>query len=71
MTRKFILIGLLTRLAAIALFVIILVAKATTKARLFASEGFWSMMHGSRTDWAMFLGSIFLFIKGGGKWSMD
>ncbi len=32
---------------------------------------FWEMMHGSRTDWAMLLGGIFLIIKGGGKWSLD
>lgn len=34
-------------------------------------EGFWEMLHGSRTDWAMLLGSIFLIIKGSGNWSID
>lgn len=63
--------GLLTRLAAIPLIIIMLVAIATTKAEVLAAEGFWSMMHGSRTDWSMLLGSIFLLIKGGGKWSVD
>jgi putative oxidoreductase len=29
------------------------------------------MLHDSRTDCAMLLGSIFLIVKGGGKWSMD
>lgn len=48
-----------------------LVAIATTKAEVLADKGFWEMMHGSRTDWAMLLGSIFLLIKGGGYWSMD
>jgi putative oxidoreductase len=33
--------------------------------------GFWSMAHEMRTDWSMLLGSIFLLIKGGGKWSVD
>ncbi|MDR7132673.1 putative membrane protein YphA (DoxX/SURF4 family) [Algoriphagus sp. 4150] len=66
-----ILIGLLTRLAAIPTLIIMLVAIATTKSEVLADEGFWSMMHGSRTDWAMLLGSIFLIIKGGGKWSVD
>jgi uncharacterized membrane protein YphA (DoxX/SURF4 family) len=66
-----ILIGLFTRLAAIPLITIMLVAIATTKAEVLANEGFWAMMHGSRTDWAMLLGSIFLLIKGGGKWSAD
>ena len=66
-----ILSGLLTRLAAIPLTVIMLVAIATTKSDILANEGFWSMMHGSRTDWSMLLGSIFLLVTGGGKWSAD
>lgn len=66
-----ILFGLLTRLASIPLFVIMLVAIATTKAEVLANQGFWEMMHGSRTDWSMLLGSIFLLIKGGGYWSVD
>lgn len=66
-----ILLGLLTRLAAIPLLTIMLVAIATTKAAVLANDGFWEMMHGSRTDWAMLLGSIYLLIKGGGKWSLD
>jgi putative oxidoreductase len=66
-----VLIGLFTRLAAIPLLTIMLVAIATTKAQLLADNGFWSMLHDSRTDWSMLLGSIFLIIKGGGKWSLD
>lgn len=66
-----ILIGLLTRLASIPLIIIMLVAIATTKSEVLAEKGFWEMMHGSRTDWAMLLGSIFLLIKGGGLWSVD
>jgi putative oxidoreductase len=66
-----ILLGLFTRLASIPLIIIMLVAIATTKTEVLANEGFWVMMHGSRTDWAMLLGSIFLLIKGGGLWSVD
>jgi uncharacterized membrane protein YphA (DoxX/SURF4 family) len=66
-----ILIGLLTRLASIPLITIMLVAIATTKVDLLINQGFWEMMHGSRTDWSMLLGSIFLLIKGGGSWSVD
>ena len=66
-----ILLGLLTRVAAVPLIIIMLVAIATTKATVLANEGFWEMLHGSRTDWAMLLGAIFLLIKGGGKWSVD
>lgn len=66
-----VLAGLLTRLAAIPLLIIMLVAIITTKAKLLADNGFWSMLHDSRTDWAMLLGSIFLLITGGGRWSLD
>jgi len=66
-----VLIGLLTRLASIPLIIIMLVAFATTKAEVLVNEGFWEMMHGSRTDWAMLLGATFLLIKGGGRWSAD
>ena len=66
-----ILIGWLTRLASIPLITIMLVAIATTKAEVLANDGFWEMMHGSRTDWAMLLGGIFLLVKGGGRWSVD
>lgn len=66
-----VLVGLLTRFAAIPLLIIMLVAIAATKAQLIADNGIWSMLHDSRTDWAMLLGSIFLIIKGGGKWSLD
>lgn len=66
-----ILIGLLTRLAAIPTLVIMLVAILSTKFTVLEHEGFWPMLHGSRTDWSMLLGSVFLIIKGGGKWSVD
>lgn len=66
-----ILLGLLTRLASIPPFIIMLVAIFTTKVELFVHEGFWEMMHGSRTDWAMLLGSLFLMINGGGRFSID
>lgn len=65
------LLGLLTRLAAIPLLCIMLVAMATTKADILVGEGYWAMMHASRTDWAMLLGSLFLLIRGGGRWSLD
>lgn len=66
-----VLLGLLTRLASIPLLIIMLVAIATTKADLLANDGFWSMLHDSRTDWAMGLGSLFLLIEGGGSRSLD
>ena len=66
-----VLCGLLTRLASIPLLIIMLVAISTTKIEILLNEGFWSMMHAARTDWAMLTGCIFLLIKGGGKWSLD
>ena len=66
-----ILLGLLTRLSTIPTLIIMIVAILTTKAEVLANDGFWEMMHGSRTDWAMLLGSIYLIIKGGGNWSAD
>lgn len=65
------LLGLFTRFAAIPLIIIMLTAIFTTKVEILLNEGFWQMMHAARTDWAMLIGSIFLLIKGGGKWSVD
>lgn len=66
-----ILFGLLTRLASIPLIFIMIVALSTTKVEILIDKGFWEMMHASRTDWSMLLGSLFLLIKGGGLWSLD
>lgn len=66
-----ILLGLLTRLASVPLIVIMLVAFATTKSEVYVEKGFWELLHGSRTDWAMLLGSLFLLIKGSGRWGID
>ncbi|MBJ7879934.1 DoxX family protein [Gelidibacter salicanalis] len=67
----FILLGLLTRLASIPTLIIMLVAIATTKLEILDADGFWAMMHAGRTDWAMFLGSLFLLVEGAGNWSID
>lgn len=66
-----VLIGFWTRKASIPLLIIMLVAIFTTKSTVLTEKGFWEMMHGSRTDWSMLLGSLFLLIKGGGAWSVD
>lgn len=67
----FILLGLFTRLAAIPTLIIMLVAIYTTKIDILLNQGLWEMLHAARTDWSMFLGSIFLIIKGGGFASAD
>lgn len=66
-----VLVGLFTRLASMPLIIIMVAAISTTKLEVLAENGFWEMMHGSRTDWAMLLGVVFLLIKGGGFWSVD
>jgi uncharacterized membrane protein YphA (DoxX/SURF4 family) len=79
-----ILIGLLTRLAAIPLIIDMLVAILSTKIPILLGHGFWGfslrtlpyygfwgMAHEARTDFAMLLGSIFLLIVGAGAWSLD
>jgi putative oxidoreductase len=76
--------GLLTRPAALAMIINMTVAIAVTKIPIAFAEsfgpfalrdlkiyGFWSMAHEMRTDFAMWLGSLFLLIKGGGRWSLD
>jgi uncharacterized membrane protein YphA (DoxX/SURF4 family) len=66
-----VLAGLLTRLAALPLITIMLVALASTKVPILLGRGFWAMAHEARTDWAMLLGSLFLLLTGAGPWSAD
>ena len=79
-----ILLGLFTRFAAIPLIVNMLVAILSTKIPILLGHGFWGfslrnlpyygfwgMMHESRTDFSMLLGSLFLLIVGGGALSLD
>lgn len=66
-----ILLGLMTRLAAIPTTVIMVVAIISTKIPILMGRGFWDMAHAARTDFAMLLGSLFLIIVGAGSWSMD
>jgi uncharacterized membrane protein YphA (DoxX/SURF4 family) len=66
-----VIVGLLTRLAAIPLIVDILVAIASTKIPILVKSGFWAMAHETRADYAMLLGSIFLLCVGAGPLSVD
>jgi putative oxidoreductase len=63
-------IGLLTRIGALLLFINIAVAIIATKIPMLHNS-FWTFAHEARTDFCMFLGSLLLFIAGGGKWSVD
>ncbi|MGA7329471.1 MAG: DoxX family protein [Rhodomicrobium sp.] len=79
-----IILGLFTRLAAIPLIVIMIVAIVSTKVPILLGEdfwifhlpklaryGFWSMMHEARTDFCMLLGSLYLMLDVAGAWSLD
>ena len=79
-----IILGLFTRLAAIPLIVIMIVAIVSSKIPILLGHdfwifhvskmpryGFWSMAHEARADLCMLLGSLYLMIEGGGKWSLD
>jgi putative oxidoreductase len=76
--------GLLTRLAAIPLIVIVLVAIVSSKVPILLGHGwwmfhlpklprygFWSMLHEARVDLDMLLGLVYLLIEGAGAWSLD
>ena len=65
------LVGLLTRLAAIPLLIDISVAIATTKIAVIAKSGIWAMLHEARVDFSMVLGLVFLLITGAGTLSID
>ncbi len=79
-----VLIGLLTRLAAIPLLINISVAIFSTKIPILLGHGFWTftlaklprygflaMVHEARTDFSMWLGLVFLLCVGASKWSFD
>lgn len=79
-----ILLGLITRFAAVPLLVIIAVALFSTKVPILLGHDFMgfplrpldrygllSMIHEARTDLAMTLGALFLLIVGAGSWSLD
>jgi putative oxidoreductase len=79
-----IIVGLLTRLAAVPLIIIMIVAIVSTKIPIllgqdfwifhlpkFNQYGFWSMSHEGRADFTMLLASLYLLIEGAGQWSLD
>lgn len=65
------LIGFLTRLAAIPLLIDICVALYSTKIVSIAKNGLWGTLHEARTDVSMLLGLVFLLLIGGGSLALD
>jgi putative oxidoreductase len=79
-----VLLGLLTRPAALALLINISVAIISTKIPILLGHGFWlftlpklprygfwSMAHEARVDFCMWLGCLFLILAGAGVLSLD
>lgn len=66
-----VIVGLLTRLAAVPLLIDITVAILTTKVPMLAKSGFWATVHEARTDFCMLLGLLFLLWVGAGPASVD
>jgi putative oxidoreductase len=79
-----IVVGLLTRFAAIPLIIIMVVAIVSTKVPILLGHdfwifhvpklsryGFWSMSHEARADFIMLLGCIYLLVEGAGQRSVD
>jgi uncharacterized membrane protein YphA (DoxX/SURF4 family) len=66
-----VLLGFLTRIAAVPLLLIMITAFITTKWPILINKGFWALAHEYRTDFAMTILLAYLFIFGGGKWSLD
>jgi len=76
-----ILVGLLTRIAAVLLLIDINVAILSTKIPILFGHSYglprlahynlWGMLHEARTDLSMWLGLLFLLIVGAGPWSLD
>jgi putative oxidoreductase len=77
-------LGLITRFAALVLLIDISVAIVSTKIPILLGHGygrfalpnlprygFLSMMHEARTDFSMWLGLLFLLVVGAGKMSFD
>ncbi|HEY6185749.1 MAG TPA: DoxX family protein [Terriglobales bacterium] len=64
-------LGLLTRLAAIPLLINISVAILTTKIPMLSQSGLWATLHEARTDYCMLLGLLFLLVAGSGAFSLD
>jgi len=65
-----ILLGLATRLASVPIAVIMAVAIITTKIPLL-NDGLWDFLHGSRLDFSMLMGALFLIWSGADRFSVD
>jgi putative oxidoreductase len=78
------LVGFASRLAAVPIIVIMIVAIVSTKIPILLGHewagfslreidqyGFLSFTHETRTDWAMLMGALYMLFAGSGRWSID
>jgi putative oxidoreductase len=75
--------GFLTRFIAVPFIIEMIVAILSTKLAIYLGNsplplpsspptvGFWALLHETRTDYAMFLTSLFLLLAGPGPFSID
>lgn len=65
------LLGLLTRLAAIPMIVDMVGAEIFTKVPILLENGFWDYAHEARNELLLLFGSLFLLVVGAGRYSVD
>lgn len=78
------LVGYASRLAAVPIIVVMIVAIISTKIPILLGREWWifslrdldrygflSFTHETRTDWAMLMGAFFMLLSGSGRWSLD
>lgn len=78
------LLGYASRIAAVPIIVIMIVAIVSTKIPILLGREWWifslreldrygflSFTHETRTDWAMLMGAVFILLSGSGRWSLD
>jgi uncharacterized membrane protein YphA (DoxX/SURF4 family) len=76
-------VGLATRVVAMAFVIEMLVAMLSTKIGVYLGTsplapppalpkvGFWAVLHEIRSEWAQLMASLFLLLDGPGPWSLD
>lgn len=64
-------LGLLTRLAAIPMIINMIGAEIFTKVPVLLTDGVWDYLHEARTELGQLFGAVFLLVVGAGTWSLD
>lgn len=67
----FLLIGFLTRVAAVPLIVDMVGAEIVTKVPVLVQDGVWMYLHEARNELSQLFGALFLLLVGAGTYSLD